>query len=59
METVDNVEIYYYVKNIVNAIYFLFKNPSKTEIFNLSTEKSRTWNDIAKSIFVVAGKKEK
>ncbi|MDR0820578.1 MAG: ADP-glyceromanno-heptose 6-epimerase [Endomicrobium sp.] len=48
-----------YVKDVVDVMYFLFKNPSKTGIFNLGTGKSRTWNDIAKSIFAVAGKKEK
>jgi hypothetical protein len=41
------------------VIYFLFENPSKTGIFNLRTGKSRVWNDIAKSIFTVDGKKEK
>ncbi|MDR0800557.1 MAG: ADP-glyceromanno-heptose 6-epimerase [Endomicrobium sp.] len=48
-----------YVKDVVDVMYFLFKNPSKTGIFNLGTGKSRTWNDIAKSIFAAAGKKEK
>jgi ADP-L-glycero-D-manno-heptose 6-epimerase len=28
-----------HVKNVVNAIYFLFKNPLKTEIFNIGAGK--------------------
>ncbi|MCA6069520.1 MAG: ADP-glyceromanno-heptose 6-epimerase [Endomicrobium sp.] len=47
-----------YVKDAINAMYFLFKNPSKTGMFNLGTGKSRTWNDIAKSMFAAVGKKE-
>ncbi|MDR3256962.1 MAG: ADP-glyceromanno-heptose 6-epimerase [Endomicrobium sp.] len=47
-----------YIKDVIDAMYFLFKNPSKTGIFNLGTGKSRTWNDIAKSMFVAVGKKE-
>ncbi|GHT39101.1 ADP-L-glycero-D-manno-heptose-6-epimerase [Endomicrobiia bacterium] len=46
-----------YIKDVVNVLWFLLKNPSKTGIFNLGTGKSRTWNDIAKSMFIVAGKK--
>ena len=48
-----------YVKDTVEAMYFLLKNPSKTGIFNLGTGKSRTWSDIAKAMFASAGKKEK
>jgi ADP-L-glycero-D-manno-heptose 6-epimerase len=47
-----------YIKDVVSALWFLFKNPSKTGIFNLGTGKSRTWNDVAKSMFAVVGKKE-
>ncbi|MDR1942328.1 MAG: ADP-glyceromanno-heptose 6-epimerase [Endomicrobium sp.] len=47
-----------YIKDVVDAMYFLLKNPSKTGIFNLGTGKARTWNDIAKSMFASAGKKE-
>lgn len=47
-----------YVKDIVEAMWFLLKNPSKTGIFNLGTGKARTWNDIAKAMFAAAGKKE-
>jgi ADP-L-glycero-D-manno-heptose 6-epimerase len=47
-----------YVKDAVEAMYFLLTNPSKTGIFNLGTGKARTWNDIAKSMFACVGKKE-
>lgn len=47
-----------YIKDVVDAMYFLFQNPSKTGIFNLGTGKSRTWNDVAKSMFAAVGKKE-
>ncbi|MDR1928744.1 MAG: ADP-glyceromanno-heptose 6-epimerase [Endomicrobium sp.] len=48
-----------YIKDVVNAMYFFFKNPLKRGIFNLGTGKPKTWNDIAKSIFMILGKKEK
>jgi len=47
-----------YIKDVVEAMWFLLKNPSKTGIFNLGTGKARTWNDIAKSMFAAVGKKE-
>lgn len=47
-----------YIKDVVDAMYFLFQNPSKTGIFNLGTGKSRTWSDVAKSMFAAVGKKE-
>ncbi|MDR1926169.1 MAG: ADP-glyceromanno-heptose 6-epimerase [Endomicrobium sp.] len=47
-----------YIKDVVEVIYFLLKNPSITGIFNLGTGKSRTWNDVAKSMFEAVGKKE-
>ncbi|MDR0618214.1 MAG: ADP-glyceromanno-heptose 6-epimerase [Endomicrobium sp.] len=47
-----------YIKDVVEVMYFLFRNPPKTGIFNIGTGKSRTWNDIAKSMFLAVGKKE-
>ncbi|MDR3124267.1 MAG: ADP-glyceromanno-heptose 6-epimerase [Endomicrobium sp.] len=47
-----------YIKDVVEIMYFLFRNPSKTGIFNIGTGKSRTWNDIAKSMFLAVGEKE-
>jgi ADP-L-glycero-D-manno-heptose 6-epimerase len=47
-----------YIKDVVEIMYFLFKNPSKVGIFNIGTGKSRTWDDIAKSMFIAAGRQE-
>ena len=46
-----------YVKDAVDAMYYLFKNPKITGIFNLGTGKARTWNDIARSMFKALGKR--
>jgi ADP-L-glycero-D-manno-heptose 6-epimerase len=47
-----------YIKDVVDAMYFLLENPSLTGIFNLGTGKARAWNDIAKAMFAFSGKKE-
>jgi ADP-L-glycero-D-manno-heptose 6-epimerase len=47
-----------YIKDVVDIMYFLFKNPSKTGIFNLGTGKPRTWNDVARAMFAAVGKNE-
>jgi ADP-L-glycero-D-manno-heptose 6-epimerase len=54
----DQCRDFIYIKDVVNVMYFFLKNPTKTGIFNLGTGKSRTWNDIARSMFVIVGKKE-
>jgi ADP-L-glycero-D-manno-heptose 6-epimerase len=46
-----------YVKDAVNVMWYLFKNPGKTGIFNLGTGVARTWNDIANAMFAALGKK--
>jgi ADP-L-glycero-D-manno-heptose 6-epimerase len=48
-----------YIKDVVDVMWFLLKNPSKTGIFNLGTGKAGTWNDIAKSMFEAADKPER
>ncbi|MDR3281901.1 MAG: ADP-glyceromanno-heptose 6-epimerase [Endomicrobium sp.] len=45
-----------YIKDVIDVIYFLFKNPSNTGIFDLGTGKSRTWYDVAKSMFAATAK---
>jgi Nucleoside-diphosphate-sugar epimerases len=40
-----------YIKDAVEVMYFFFKNPRKTGIFNLGTGEARTWNDLAKALF--------
>ena len=37
-------------------MYFLFRNPQKTGIYNLGTGRARTWNDIANAMFAALGK---
>ncbi|MDR1260087.1 MAG: ADP-glyceromanno-heptose 6-epimerase [Endomicrobium sp.] len=54
----DQFRDFIYVKDVVDVMYFLLKNPSKTGIFNIGTGKARTWNDVAKSIFSAVGKQK-
>ncbi|MDR2676932.1 MAG: ADP-glyceromanno-heptose 6-epimerase [Endomicrobium sp.] len=54
----DQLRDFIYVKDVVEIMYFLFKNTSKTGMFNIGTGKSKTYNNIAKSIFSVVGKKK-
>ena len=48
-----------YVKDAVDVMYYLFRNPDKTGIFNLGTGCARSWNDVAASMFSSLGKKPK
>ena len=45
-----------YVKDAVEAMYHLFKNPQYTGIYNLGTGHARSWNDLAKAMFAALGK---
>lgn len=40
-----------YVKDAVEVIYYFYKNPQITGIYNLGTGIARSWNDLAKSMF--------
>ena len=40
-----------YVKDCINVMWWLFKNPDVNGIFNLGTGKARTWNDLIKAVF--------
>lgn len=44
-----------YVKDCVNILWMIYKNPSVRGIFNLGTGQSRTWNDLANSVFMALG----
>jgi len=46
-----------YVKDCINAMWWLFNNPKANGIFNLGTGKARTWNDLIKAVFVAMKKK--
>jgi ADP-L-glycero-D-manno-heptose 6-epimerase len=45
-----------YVKDIVDVIDFLLKNPSVNGIYNVGTGHARTWNDVARALFLAVGK---
>jgi ADP-L-glycero-D-manno-heptose 6-epimerase len=40
-----------YVKDCIDVMWWLFKNPDVNGIFNLGTGKARTWNDLIKAVF--------
>jgi ADP-L-glycero-D-manno-heptose 6-epimerase len=46
-----------YVKDCVNVMWWLLKNPKTNGIFNLGTGKARTWNDLIKAVFAAMKKK--
>jgi ADP-L-glycero-D-manno-heptose 6-epimerase len=46
-----------YVKDCVNALWWLFQNPDVNGIFNLGTGKARTWNDLISAVFDAMGLK--
>jgi len=46
-----------YIKDAVEIMYYLFKNPQITGIYNLGTGKARSWNDLAKAMFKTFKKK--
>ncbi|MEA3489824.1 MAG: ADP-glyceromanno-heptose 6-epimerase [Candidatus Omnitrophota bacterium] len=45
-----------YVKDAVNVMYDLFRDPARTGIFNLGTGQARSWNDLARAMFAALGK---
>ena len=46
-----------YVKDCVNALWWLLNNKSVNGIFNLGTGTARTWNDLARATFAAMDKK--
>ncbi|MCM8798994.1 MAG: NAD-dependent epimerase/dehydratase family protein, partial [Candidatus Omnitrophica bacterium] len=40
-----------YVKDVVEVMYFFYRNPQISGIFNLGTGRARSWNDLAKALF--------
>jgi len=46
-----------YIKDAVDAMYYFFKNPSKTGIFNLGTSRAESWNALAHAMFEAVGQK--
>ncbi len=52
----DQKRDFIYVKDATEMMYFLFKNPDKTGIFNMGTGVAHSWNEVAKAMFSAAGK---
>jgi ADP-L-glycero-D-manno-heptose 6-epimerase len=48
-----------YVKDAVEASLWFLDNPTVHGVFNIGTGIARTWNDVAKTMFVAAGKEPK
>lgn len=46
-----------YIKDCVDAMWWLLNNPKSNGIFNLGTGKARTWNDLIKAVFTAMKKK--
>ncbi len=44
-----------YVKDCIDVLWWLFKNPDVNGIFNLGTGKARTWNDLINAVFAAMG----
>ena len=44
-----------YVKDCVEAMWWLFKNEDANGIFNLGTGRARTWNDLIRAVFDAMG----
>lgn len=44
-----------YVKDCVNAMWWLLQNPAANGIFNLGTGKARSWNDLIGAVFAALG----
>jgi ADP-L-glycero-D-manno-heptose 6-epimerase len=40
-----------YVKDCIDVMWWLFKNPDVNGIFNLGAGKARTWNDLIRAVF--------
>lgn len=40
-----------YVKDCIDAMWWLYKNPDANGIFNLGTGKARSWNDLIAAVF--------
>ena len=46
-----------YVKDCIDVMWWLYKNPNANGIFNLGTGKARTWNDLIAAVFDAMGLK--
>ncbi len=47
----EQIRDFIYVKDLLELLWFWYKNPTKSGIYNAGTGKARTFNDLAKAIF--------
>lgn len=48
-----------YIKDVVDVTLWFLDHPEVSGVFNVGTGKARSWNDMAKAMFVTLGKKPK
>jgi ADP-L-glycero-D-manno-heptose 6-epimerase len=48
-----------YVKDVVEVLWYAYKNPDLKGLFNLGLGKAHTWNDLGKALFKALGKTPK
>lgn len=53
----EQVRDFIYVKDAVDMTLFFLDHPDKNGIYNIGTGKARSWNDVARSLFLAMGKK--
>ncbi len=53
----EQLRDFVYVKDIVDAMWWLLQNPDANGIFNLGTGREESWNTLAGAVFAAAGKK--
>lgn len=54
----ESVRDFVYVKDCVEVIWWLLKNPGVNGIYNIGTGRARSWKDLVKATFAATGKKE-
>ena len=52
----EQLRDFVYVKDVVDAMWWLLENPGVNGIFNLGTGTEETWNQLAAAVFAAVGK---
>ena len=52
----EQLRDFVYVKDIVDAMWWLLEHPEANGIFNMGTGVEETWNDLARAVFAAVGK---
>jgi ADP-L-glycero-D-manno-heptose 6-epimerase len=55
----EYVRDFIYVKDAVDMTLFFFDNPRIFGLYNIGTEKARSWNDLVKAVFAAMNKEPK